>query len=214
MTYNFTDALAEYNVNPYRPPVDRYIGANEITLSFDQNKNRLSWDSLHFPIYMNESETTANDAVPVVLYNNGVTDPTVNATIISKTGLATRYGGIAFTELHPQHLWDTQLGLYGCLIRPIMDAKCTLDGGTVPTVDNSFTIDAKVGVQMTEAFPGLDIGVQHNSAYYSRPIFTGYTTTTDNIAVSTSDTNSITSSRMWNQSLADEGYFIIDVIKN
>jgi len=209
MTYNITGMLAEGSA---RPALDRWIGSNQVSLGYDEAENKLKWDAMHFPVYVNDSSsgsTVVNDAVPGVSWN-----PASEFEIFSvNTGLALQYGGIAFTKLQPDSLWSTKMGFSGVCITPKMNATCPYPnaGSTVPSTDNSFTFDCVDGLNTTGALPALDIAVQHNNEFYSRPVVADGVT---NLDVSTSDTTSVFSSRVWNTSLADEGYFLVDVSPN
>ena len=212
INYNINAMIGEYiaaGSGTYQPPVDRFIGANEVAMTFDLNENKLKWETIHFPIYANgNADGTTQDAVPSVIYN-----PANNAgELIVKTGLATRYGGIAFTSMTPTNFFGKQLGFSNMIISPKYTAEIEF-GGVAPTEPNSFVIDAEDGVNITGAYPGLDIGVQHNNDNYSEPIFHNFNAATNN-TVGTTASTSIFSQRVWNSSLADEGYFLVEVSPN
>jgi len=220
MTYNIAAMVAEYNggdggspVSGYLPPVDRYVGANEVALAFDGAENKLKWETIHFPIYVNGTSDTANDAVPGVIYNNAITQPGVYQV---NTGLATKYAGVAFTKMEPQNFWAKQLGFSNIIITPQTNASLKYPNAAapLPATPNSFTIECKDGVNMTGAFPGLDIGVQHNNLNYSQPVFHNLNGDDLDSTISTQDSTSIFSTRVWNSSLADEGYFLVEVSPN
>ncbi len=222
MSYNITDMLAEYNNSPYRPPVDRWVGSNQLAMGYDEAENKMKWDVMHFPVYVNDSSsgtTIVNDAVPGIVWNNAFTFPAPPSQpyFVVNEGIGKAYGGIAFTKLEPQSLWNTKMGFNNICITPKMNAKCKYPNelSATPTDFNCFTFDCVDGTNTTGALVSLDIGVQHNSQFYSRPIFRDLSTSpVVDTAVSTSDTSSIFSTRVWNTSLADEGYFLIDVSPN
>ena len=207
----------------YRPPIDKYIGANEVAFGYDQAQNKITIETIHMPIYVNDSSTTTptvtvvNDAVPGAEYNSTTA---IAGEYVKKRGIATRYSGIAFTSMTPDSFWVNQLGFTNTCVTPKYSAKMKYPDSTsaVPDQFNSFIIDAEDGVNITGAYPGLDLGVVHHSKNFSTPVyydFNGVEENSDgNTLISTSDTTSIFSNRIWNTSLADHGYFLIDVATN
>ena len=218
MEYNLTDMKNDFTPalpGPYNPPVDRYIGANQVSLVFDENEQKLKFDALHFPIFVNESDPTAtppsNDATPGVIYNNPIN--LIPETYVFPTGLPLRYSGIAFTKLSPQIFWEKQLGFQNITISPQQNVKLDYPAaGDTPAHNNSFTITAENGVNITGAFPGLDVGVIKSDTTYSTPPFLDLSQDPPpTINVSTPDTWGIFGDRSFNSSVADEGYFLIDI---
>ena len=75
-------------------------------------------------------------------------------------------------------------------------------------------------MNVTGAFPGLDLGVVHNSGTtpgsvgYNVPLFESPSATIKQVNRQTDDTSSIFSERTWNSSIADEGYFLLDIGTN
>ena len=225
MSYNITDMLADYTAGgagTYKPPVDRWVGTNQLAMGYDEAENKLKWDVMHFPVYVNDSSTgstVVNDAVPGVQWNNAFTfpSPPTQPTFVVNSGLALQYGGVVFTKLEPQALWATKMGFGNICVNPQMNAKCKYpnDAASVPTENNCFTFACVDGENSTGALASLDVAVQHNNEFYSRPIFRDEAATpVVDTKVSTSDTSSIFSNRVWNTSLADEGYFLIDASPN
>jgi len=220
MDYNIPSMINEYNpgsgtpITGYLPPVDRFVGANEVAMTFDLNENKLKWETIHFPIYANGTDNgTAEDAVPSVIYNPALT----SGKFVVKTGLATRYAGIAFTSMTPTNFFGKQLGFSNMVISPRYTAQLRypLSTSALPPNPNSFTIDALDGINITGAYPGLDIGVSHNNVNYSRPIFNNLNAGNGiNNKIGTTASTSIFSQRVWNSSLADEGYFLVEVSPN
>ncbi len=218
MEYNIVGMKGEYApgtgdpTTGFVPPLDRYVGANEVAMSFDVNENKLKFETLHFPIYGNGDNDQASNAVPCVEYN---TPSAIPGEFVGTTGLATRYSGVAFTSLKPANFWEKQLGFSSICITPQYTAKLQFPPAPAPpTQPNSFIIECTDGVNMTGGFPGLDIGVQHNNLNYSQPVFRDYNGVVKNTIISTTDSTSIFSSRVWNSSLADEGYFLVEVSPN
>ncbi len=109
------------------------------------------------------------------------------------------------------------MGFGNICVNPKMNAKAKYHNelSATPTDFNSFTFDCVDGQNTTGALASLDVAVQHNNEFYSRPIFRDESATpVVDTQVSTSDTTSCFSSRVWNTSLADEGYFLVDVSPN
>ena len=102
--------------------------------------------------------------------------------------------------------WAKQLGFSNIIITPQTNASLKYPNAAapLPATPNSFTIECVDGVNMTGAFPGLDIGVQHNNLNYSQPVFHNLNGPNLDSTISTTDTTSIFSTRVWNSSLADE----------
>ena len=221
MTYNITDMKADYNapapaITDFNPPLDKYIGANQVSMTFDPNEQKLKFDSLHFPIYVNESDPSAtppsNDATPGCIYN--CPEKTEPNTWIFPTGMPIRYGGVAFTQLSPQNFWEKQLGFQDITITPKQTAslKYPTPAAAAPAHPNSFIIEAADGQQITGAYPGLDVGVIKSQSSYSTPPFANLTLDpVPTINISTPDTWGIFGDKTFNNSVADEGYFLVDV---
>tara|TARA_R110002074_G_scaffold58331_1_gene142981 strand:- start:696 stop:2822 length:2127 start_codon:yes stop_codon:yes gene_type:complete len=232
--YNITAMRAEYNENaPIRPPLDCYIGTNQIDFQLDPQLNKIKIATAHFPIYGNSSSTPASgsggsaipakivyDAVPCVEYNDGnssdinVADP--NPVFLSSTGLPLRYSGIGIVAMNPPDFWYTTLGFGDVIIKPQYNAKLVPDGAapTEPTDFNSFSIDAVDGGNVTGAYPGLDVGVQHHEDFYTQPIYNNFKGDGGDTVISTSDTTSIYADRVYNTAIADEGYFKVKIGNN
>ena len=213
MAYDTALMRSEYDQTSLRPPVDRYLGTNQVELSLDMNENKLKWETLHFPIYGNPSTPGANDAIPSVAYNaTGSLPAAPDQEFIVNNGLATRYSGVAFTALSPPEFWSVNLGFSDCYIKPVYNANARYPTKDDPEgVNNSFSIDVQDGVQITGGFPSIDIGVLKNADTFSTPIYADGST--DNI-ISTSAVQSVYGTKVWNVALADEGYFIVRISNN
>ncbi len=219
MNYNITDMKADFvavQPGPFNPPLDKYVGANQVSMVFDENEQKLKWDSLHFPIYVNESDPSAtppsNDATHGLIYNS--IENNFPEAVVIPTGMPIRYGGVAFTKLEPQNFWEKQLGFSTCIITPNQTAKLNypLNTSTPPAHANSFVISAKDGQHITGAYPGLDVGVIKSETTYSTPPFMDLSQNpAPTIDISTPDTWGIFGDRSFNNSVADEGYFLVDV---
>lgn len=218
MTYNISEMKADFVIPGagFKPVQDRYLGGEQISLSYDVNEGKLKFDSLHFPIYVESGELT-NDGVPGLLYNS--IDNTEPGKLSIPTGLPLRYSGVAFTKLFPTDFWEKTLGFDNIVISPQQTAKCSYPGfaaGDAPNGINSFVVPCENGINITGAFPGLDSGVKKNKNTYSTPPFADLTGTgsTPPFIVSTPETWGIFGSRTFNNSVADEGYFLVDVSSN
>jgi hypothetical protein len=216
MNYNLTGMRGEFDLGEpdpanFNPPLDKYVGANQVALIFNENTNKLEFN-LHFPIYVNASGPNTNDAQPGVLYNSiPNTQPSIFAI---PTGMPLRYSGVAFTKLGPTDFWEHKLGFENFTVGEVHNANLRYPTAADPVSshNNSFTIQAQNGVNITGAFPSLDVGVIKGETDYSVPPFsngTGPLTAISNPAIW-----SINSTKTYNNSIADEGYFLVDVSPN
>ena len=215
MSYNITGMKGEFDIGgggTFNPSLDKYIGGNQVGLIFNQSTNKLEFN-LHFPIYVNPSAVGNNDAVPGVLYNAIEND--APEFIAVPTQMPLRYSGAAFTKLEPADFWERKLGFENFCIAEVHNAKCHYPtaGDNIPNQNNSFTIQAADGVNITGAFPSLDVGVIKSGTKYSTPptadIETDSVTSISNPAIW-----SINSTKTFNNSVAAEGYFLVDVSPN
>lgn len=213
--YDNAKMIAEQATGPYtRPPLDAYCGTNQIACLFDDISQKIKFDIMHFPIYSGATQVdgaSGNDALPSALYN--ATESTANIFVTS--GIATKYSGICWTALQPSIFWNEMLGFNNIAVAPSQTATMNFPLATdVITVQNSFKMPVVDGVNITGAFPGLDLGVVHDDTLYGTPVFQAPTGTPANVAQRTNDVSSIFSSRTFNSSLADEGYFLLDIRSN
>ena len=229
--YPIATMLDEYDNVPRRPPLDRWVGTNQLDFQLDPQENKIKIDTAHFPIYGNSTSDTSvsppkivYDAVPCVAYNDGATDPPLSsiepAVFVANTGLPLRYSGIGILAMSPTSFWYDSLGFGDSIIKPVYNAKIIAPRADpavpspVPTDFNSFTIEAIDGVNVTGAYPGLDIGVQHHEDYYQQPIYNNFQGVGGDTFISTSDTTSLFASRVYNTAIADEGFFKIKIGNN
>tara|TARA_R110000803_G_scaffold101523_3_gene169428 strand:+ start:172 stop:2148 length:1977 start_codon:yes stop_codon:yes gene_type:complete len=206
---------------PGRPFLDKFVGTNQFSMTFDLDENKLKIEQMHFPMYVNG--TGANDALPGIEFTESASDD--SSPFQSAGGITTAYSGIAFTSLTPASFWNT-LGFGTITIQPVKNVKMNypLITDPIPTSNNSYTISSAVGVNYTAAFLGLDLPVVHNDAWlepkkmegffgqYSVPRYDLMDSSTQD--VNTSDISSVFSDAVMNDSIADEGYFLIDVASN
>jgi len=227
--YPIATMRAEENTSPYRPALDRWIGTNQFDFQLDPQENKIKIDTAHFPIYGNSTSSSSApadrvyDAVPCVEYNDGFTFPNLNApsqpqVFIAKTGLPLRYSGIGILAMNPTTFWYDSLGFGDCIIKPKFNAKISQPNPSgapvVPTDFNSFSIEVADGVNVTGAYPGLDIGVQHHEDFYSQPIYNNYKGLGEDTVISTSDSTSLFATRVYNTAIADEGFFKVKIGNN
>jgi len=218
MTYNLAGMRAEFDLGEpdptnFNPPLDKYVGANQAGLIFNPATNKLEFN-LHFPIYVNESDPAkqSNDAQPGVRYNAIFNEFNLDVFSIP-TGMPLRYSGVAFTKLEPQSFWTGALGFNNPVVTEIHDANLKF-----PTnldnefTNNSFTITPINGVNITGAFPSLDVGVIKSQTRYSTPPFSNLTS--GEIDISNPAIWSISSVKTYNNDVAAEGYFLVDVSPN
>ncbi len=228
--WDLTKMKDEYAGNPFVPPVDRFCGTNQISMSFDEAERKLKWDLLHFPIYTNSTTTTGgvvnNDAKPGVQYNEIPYD-TGETDYNGLSGLAKAYSGIAFTAMSPPSFWSQQLGFLNQTVSIAQNViSCNYPVGA-GGASNSFQIyNVNAGDTITEGAATLTIPVISSSAplytsggnpgppgKFAQPIFT------DGVAgsgsqITTDDTTAVFASKTYNDAIQDSGYFLIDVAHN
>jgi len=229
--YDVTKMTGEYVKIPtasgdpaYRPPLDKFLGTNQFSMEFDIDENKIKMTQMHFPLYVNDTtdSTLVENGFPGVAFN----EATSGSDFVAAGGLATAYSGICFSSLSPGWFWDT-LGFGNATVNPIKNTKMnypTFAAGNTPTGDNSYTLSAIVGENTTAAYEGLDLPVIHSNAYaFTTPAatqFGRYSVPRQNphdgkdVYVSTTDVESIFSSNTLNDTIADEGYFLVDVSSN
>ena len=223
--YNIAQMKADY-LEGTRPAMDRWIGTNQFEFSLDAELNKIKIDIQHFPIYGGRTEANSEDAVPSIVYNNATTFPAYIAPVganpgvipdfIVKTGLPLRYGGIGLTGLQPSNFWKDILHFENCYIQKEQTARCkTAFGDADPGFDNSFRIEnIKDGVNITGAYPGIDIGVLKNDTLYSTPVYDNWKNAGDKTSVATAATTSIFAGKSYNTHVADEGFFRVKIGNN
>ena len=173
----------------------------------------------HFPIYNNLDDTEDPNALPALVFNNGIDQASGDWAFT--TGLATRYSGIAWaslssvdsvTKLNTNFFND--IGFSDVTITPISTGVRMNypNFQNVPTFDNSFymtPIDAK---NVTGGFPGLDVPVIKTNSGYSAPLQEESNITP--LYVGTTLTSSIFGNSTFNDSPETEGYYLIEIGSN
>ena len=183
--FAFNAMVGDYEISPFNPPVDRWIGTDQLSMSFDETENKLKFDIMHFPVYTAGTfdPTTGaplSDAKPGVQYNElqntapatAPFDPSFpgnvgNLRVNGNSGLAKAYSGIAFTAMTPASFWSDQLGFDDMCIN-VQENTAT---SYYPTYDqakayvnNSFTIDNVLkGQTITEGLASISVPVVTSS---------------------------------------------------
>lgn len=221
-------------LTPYNPPVDRWIGTNEVSISYDEDQNKMKFDTIHFPIYTNSTGTTAGslnaDAKPGVQYNElAANNP--NADANADTGLVTAYSGVAFVAMTPSSFWEDQLGFSNNNVVVNPNSASVNFRKDMAGVLNSFTIDNVIpGQTITEGLASLDVPVVNSSdrqyppggatdpvsfnGAFARPIADLVGDPGTGTQVTTADTVAIFGGKTFNSQLETSGYFLIDIANN
>ena len=167
---------------------DRFVGANQVQLSFDDEHKKMSFPIAHFPIYVNET-AAGNDALPGLKYDNH--------------GLTKKYGGIAFASMSPPDFWAS-LGFENmCVSETQINTALAVNGvaGFGANV-RPFSVSGSDGVNYTNGFSSLDTPVQ-KAAAFRKPNPTG--------EVSTSATTPILGTKTFKTDYSNEGYYYIEL---
>ena len=224
-------------------PIDRWVGTNQLSISFDENEKKLKFDVAHFPIYTNSTVTTGvtnADAQPGVQYNELMNetpasdpfDPAFpgnvgNERVNGDSGLAKAYSGIAFTAMTPPAFWSTQLGFDDTTISIEENSAISYfpayDATKEPYVANSFTINNVIaGQTITEGLASIAVPVVTSSAVqytggpkglFAKPIMTDGTPGSGP-QVSIGDVDAIFADRVYNENAGGVGFFLIDIANN
>ena len=229
-TFDIAAMEGDYKGDPFQPPQDRFVGTDELAMVFDTDEKKLKMSVMHFPIYTNSTTGTLltdvnNDAKPGVQYNE-LDD--ADASINADSGLAKAYSGIAFTDMQPQNFWSNQLGFdrIGVQINPNSAISGFKD--TTNTVKNCFTISGvQAGQTITEGLASIAVPVVNSSALqygqgggegvpkgqpgaYAQPIFSDGVAG-NGVQVTIGDTDACFASKVYNDSIQDAGYFLVDI---
>lgn len=176
---------------------DRFCGASQVALQYDDEHKKMSFSILHTPIYVNESSSgTGNDGQPGLLYDT--------------IGLVDKYSGIAFTSLQssPDGFWNN-LGLegatieYNSLAATIASNGAVAGGGAgISAAILPFSVSVEEGDNITGGFKSLDTPVQKNTNY-NKPNPTG--------EVSSDATLPILGDKTFLNNYGNEGYYLIEL---
>lgn len=219
---------------PYNPPVDRWIGTNEISISYDEDENKMKFDTIHFPIYTNSTGDTAGslaaDAKPGLQYSE--LDPNnPNADANADTGVALAYSGVAFVAMTPSSFWEDKLGFSNNTVVVNPNSASVNFAKDMNGALNSFTIDNVIpGQTITEAAATLAVPVVTSSdrqyppggatdptssgGAFARPIADEVGGAGTGTQITTPDTVAIFGGKTFNTELETTGYFLIDIANN
>ena len=178
---------------PQPQPYDLFVGAEQVSMNYDDNLKKLNFDVMHFPIYVGFSGTPgSNDAKPGVKFMP--TGAPINT-----------YGGAMLTGLYPEHFWSKQLGFSDIIIdwqsqaTPFNTAGHA--GGTSEDV-YPIIVQPVVGKNITNVYDGLDTIVPHSNEFY---------VPNSTVSVVNTLTRPIIASREFDIALNDEGYFLVEI---
>ena len=187
---------------------DPVIGANEVSLNYDDTLKKLNFDALHFPFYV--GGTASAGGQPGTVY------PAVGALLQPKTGDGeqvplepqTNYGGAFFTRLSPPDFWTRQLGFENLTVSPgtsvsLLSGRKKADNTDLPDI-YPMTLRLTPGVNIVTAYNGLDNIIPKTATAYLPSLGT----------VSTALTTPIISSREFDVPHNSEGYYLIEVGMN
>jgi hypothetical protein len=182
---------------------DRLIGANEISMNYDDTLKKLNFDALHMPFYL--GGTADGGGQPGCRY------PALAPTFLMPNTLAREiahipqqnYGGVFFTHLEPTEFWVDQLGFQNITVNgEIANEGVPRLAGKDDLLMSQFLLTD--GLNTVGAYKGLDNIVFKNDDF-NKPVLGD---------VSTALTTPIISSREFDKAIDDEGYFLIEVGMN
>jgi hypothetical protein len=167
---------------------DRFVGANQVQLAFDDAHKKMSFPILHFPIYVNET-AAGNDALPGLKYEDH--------------GIVSSSGGCAFVNMSPPDFW-AKLGFENMCVKPEQQAAALATNGVAGFGANviPYKIPAILGANITSGFSSLDTPVQKN-ANFRNP--------NPNGSISTSATTPILGTKTFKNDYSNEGYYYIEL---
>jgi len=171
---------------------NRYIGTNEISLTYDTNLKKLAWDIMHFPIYVTDPGAPATaQAIPGIVFDG------VEA--------QASYSGIFFYSMTPDSFWNKQLGFPSMTTQWINQTQPM----KIDNVDYyPFLTDPQAGLNTTSVFNGLDLAVEHTLLFSTPPPLNAGQ---DIPPVATGLTLPIVASREFDKAPNDEGYYLIEI---
>lgn len=188
---------------------DPVIGANEVSLNYDNTLKKLNFDALHFPFYVGSSGGTGGQPgtiypalPPVYLQPN---PPGVGQNTPVPHIPQTSYGGVFFTKLEPKSFWVDQLGFSNILVKPevsdiLMTGRQKPDTTALPDI-YPVKVNLTPGKNIVTGFNGLDNIIPKSDIAWI-PVLG---------EVSTALTTPIISSREFDTPVVDEGFYLIEV---
>lgn len=201
--------LMNFNVSGLNSATDPVIGANEISLNYDDNLKKLNFDALHFPFYVGTGGAGGGG-------QPGIQYPDIAAELQPKTGGGTlvphepqpSYGGAFFTRLSPTPFWTRQLGFEGLVVTPgtssqLLTGRTDLSSAVLPDI-YPLTLQLTPGQNIVVGYEGLD-NIIPKTATAFLPVLG---------EVSQPLTTPIISSREFDTPHNDEGYYLIEVGMN
>ena len=211
---NPTDDVGEYiEINTTKladAHNDMWCGANQVQLNYDPVLAKLNWSILHFPIYV-PLGGGADDFVPGVEWND-------------KGEVAPTYSGVTIMGLRPALFWTETMGFsqmvnsYQSQDTPFKEVPAQINKTVTPHVPYAppasnpdiypFKIQATAGVNVTDAFLGIDLPVTKDVSFFGVSNYDGANKLT---ATATSLTTPIFSTREFNVPDSDEGYFLVEI---
>lgn len=201
--------LMNFNVSALTSTTDPVIGANEISLNYDDNLKKLNFDALHMPFYV--GATAPNQGG-----QPGLTYPDLSAFLQPKTGSGTKiphlpqasYGGAFFTRLSPVNFWINQLGFEGLTVTPgtsisLLTGRTDISSAVLPDI-YPLTLQLTPGLNIVTSFEGLDNIIPKNNQSFLPALGD----------VSQPLTTPIISQREFDTPNNDEGYYLVEVGMN
>lgn len=210
----YLEPVIEANVANRTTDKNLLIGANEVSLNYDENLQKLNFDILHFPIYGGP----ASELVPIIAYSSGNNtggDAQVALPVLPQISNA----GIFFTSLTSQEILEdsdrkeylgnqtsfwSQLGFQDVVVTSSHDFKNPIDPTGTNVIPCAITFD--VGTHITGVFLSLDSIVDKSQGGVQLvPTIAGAESTL---------TTPIISNREFNNVINNEGYYLLEIGMN
>ena len=203
-------------------PQDIYIGAEQVDLAYDPILEKISFSSLHFPLYVGSTAPEMGTAQPGIEWSRAPPYGHQAGQMIPD------YSGAAFTRLYPQEFWKDQLGFQSIVLTPTScdktfreDPGCPASNVYGPAVParppsgatiSGFNIVPQVGLNITSAFMGLDVIVFKSDIFWMpQTPKSGLNWMPGDVGTVTSLTTPIFADREFGVAISDEGYFLVEV---
>ena len=205
---------------------DRFIGANQVSLNYDTNLKKLNFDSIHFPIYTIPGG--GSTGVPSITFPTGNFFPATPTPVAVPKEPIVSYGGTAFTRFEAFEIVSAEdtsvtppipevLGTATNLFQQLGIENMTLSVGhdtatielTNGTLCYPLVITDTLGVNITGALPSIDIAVPKLAFDPSGPTPGFMKPVSED--TETSLTTPLLSTRTFDQSDNNEGYYLLDV---
>jgi len=206
----FPTQLMEFDISGIATSADDVvIGANEVSLNYDDTLKKLNFDALHFPFYVGAVNNAGGQPGTVYPDQNGFLQPKTGAGVKIPIEPQTNYGGAFFTRLSPTDFWTRQLGFEGLIISPgtsssLLTGRVAQDGVTALPDIYPMTLNLTPGLNIVTAYNGLDNIIPKNADAF-KPVLG---------EVSQALTTPIISQREFDTPHNSEGYYLIEVGMN